>query len=106
MQVLSPLELKQRLDAGEKLRLIDVREPEEWQWCRIAGAELRPLSQAGQWIEQLAEGGGPYVFYCHHGRRSGQVCAYLAQRGRQDVYNLSGGIDRWSLQVDPAVPRY
>jgi rhodanese-related sulfurtransferase len=48
----------------------------------------------------------PTVFLCHHGIRSAQVCAYLSRQGFEKIYNLSGGIDRWSTEVDPSIPRY
>lgn len=106
IQTITPAELKRKLDAGEAIRLIDVREAQEWAHCRIEGAEWKPLSQARAWIGEIDPAGGPYVFYCHHGMRSGQVCMYLAQQGAQQAYNLTGGIDRWSLDVDNNVSRY
>ncbi|MCK6472746.1 MAG: hypothetical protein L6R28_13470 [Planctomycetes bacterium] len=106
IQTITPAELKRKIDAGEEIRLIDVREQQEWEHCRIEGAEWKPLSQARVWIGEIDPTGGPYVFYCHHGMRSGQVCMYLAQQGAQQAYNLTGGIDRWSLDVDSSVPRY
>ncbi|TAH34850.1 MAG: sulfurtransferase [Planctomycetota bacterium] len=106
MPSLDPLELKRRLDAGEKLRLIDVREAPEWSLCRLPGAEHYPMSRVQLWQAELAPEGGPYVLYCHHGMRSARLCQYFAQLGRTDVFDLAGGIDRWSQLVDPAVARY
>lgn len=103
---LHPVELKEKLDRGEKLRLIDVRELREWNHCRIEGAELLPLSEIESWMDQLDSQGGPYVIYCHHGVRSANVCYFLSERGVKNCINLSGGIDLWSKTVDPAVPLY
>lgn len=88
-------------------RLIDVREQEEWDICRIAGAELLPLSAFGALApDRLKEPAEPLLIYCHHGVRSRRVAHFLVQQGFADVANLSGGIEAWSLEVDPAVPRY
>lgn len=98
-------EVKTKQSAGEKFRLIDVREATEHRTCRIAGAELKPLGQIAQWMTDLnpAE---EIVLHCHHGGRSERACAFLAQQGFTNVKNLIGGIDAWSLKVDPSVPRY
>jgi len=101
---LTPQQLKERLDSGEKLRLIDVREPWEYNYNRIEGAELFPMSEISRWYNQL-DPDEEYVVYCHHGMRSMQVCQFLLQSGFENVKNLMGGIDAWS-DVDPAVPRY
>ncbi len=101
-----PEELKRRLDAGEEIRLIDVREQQEWDRCKIEGAELKPLSQAQTWASEMAKETGTRVFFCHHGMRSAQVCMYLSQLGSKDVINLSGGIDSWAKTVDPSVGTY
>jgi rhodanese-related sulfurtransferase len=104
---ITPRELKLRLDK-EKLCLIDCREPGEYQICRIEGAELIPMREipAGlQHIEAAADD-ADVVIYCHHGVRSLQVAYWLREQGVDNCTSLSGGIDRWSLEVDPAVPRY
>ena len=103
---ITPKELKTRLDQGEKLRLIDVREPDEWAFNRIAGAELIPLSQFQQRATNELSPEEDLVLYCHHGVRSGRAQGYLKAQGFTDVLNLTGGIDAWSLQVDPTVKRY
>jgi adenylyltransferase/sulfurtransferase len=103
---ISPLELKKRLDAAEKFRLIDVREPDEWAIAKIPTAELLPLSQfQNQGIHQLSPD-DDIVVYCHHGVRSGRVQAFLLAQGFARVTNLTGGIDAWVTQVDPTMPRY
>jgi len=101
----TPRDVKQRLDAGEDLTLIDVREPDEMMIAAIEGAEERPMSQARDWIDSLPKD-GELVVFCHHGGRSAQVAMALAQRGHTNVTNMSGGIDQWSEDVDPNVPRY
>ncbi|HEX6289247.1 MAG TPA: rhodanese-like domain-containing protein [Herpetosiphonaceae bacterium] len=101
----TPREIKQRLDAGEDLMLIDVREPEEVRIASVAQAEVYPLSQAAGWIDSLPKDRA-LVILCHHGSRSAQVAMALMQRGHSSVTNVSGGIDAWSQQVDPSVPRY
>jgi len=88
-------------------RLIDVREVEEYEIARIAGAELLPLSQ---WpaiaAEKLADPTRALLIHCHHGGRSGNATAYLLRNGYSDVTNVAGGIDAWSLEIDPSIPRY
>ena len=101
----TPAEIKARLDSGEALELIDVREREELAIAAIEGARVLPMSQAATWIDQLP-GDRELVIVCHHGMRSMQVAIALAQRGHQNVTNMTGGIDLWSTSVDPAVPRY
>jgi len=98
--------VKARLDQGETIRLIDVREPNEHAIAHIEGAELMPLSRAQSWINTLSPD-EEIVVFCHMGGRSQQVAQYLVnQLGFTNVANMVGGIDDWSLQVDPNVPRY
>jgi adenylyltransferase/sulfurtransferase len=104
--VITVEELKSRLDAGEKIRLIDVREQTEYGTAKIEGSELKPLGQIANWANELADKGEEIVLHCHHGMRSDRACQYLAAQGFTDVKNLIGGIDEWSLKVDPSVPRY
>ena len=103
---ITPQEVKRRLDAGEKLRLIDVREPFEFQQARIEGAELIPMRSVGQSLASLEGEENPIVVFCHHGMRSLQVVGWLRQQGVENCVSMSGGIDQWSLVVDPKVPRY
>jgi rhodanese-related sulfurtransferase len=103
---LSTDDVKAKLDAGETFRLIDVREPEEHATAQIAGAELLPLSQARDWIDTLPPD-AEIVFFCHHGGRSQQIAQYVtSQLGFRNVANMVGGIEEWSLRIDPQVPRY
>src|SRR4051794_25102067 len=98
-ETISPTELDERIKSGEALRLIDVREPVEYEIARIAGAELLPLSRFKEWAHGLNPEEKTVVI-CHHGIRSAQVCAMLAHGGFDKLYNLAGGIDRWSQEVD------
>jgi rhodanese-related sulfurtransferase len=91
---------------GEKFRLIDVREQEEWDAVRLEGAELIPLSQFQRLATGMLGPEDPIVLYCHHGMRSAQAQGYLKSQGYTNVLNLTGGIDAWSLQVDPSLKRY
>jgi rhodanese-related sulfurtransferase len=103
---ITPTELKGRLDAGEKLRLIDVREADEWAVARLPQAELIPLSQFQQRATAELSPDETVVLYCHHGMRSARAQGYLKAQGFDNVINLTGGIDAWAVQVDPAMKRY
>jgi len=103
---LTPQELHARLASGETLQLVDVRQPEEYQYCRIEGSELIPLGELAQRADEIADD-RPVVLICHHGVRSMQALAYLQHRhDRTNLLNLRGGIHAWSLSVDPTVPVY
>lgn len=102
---ISPAELDARRKSGERLRLIDVREPSEHEIARIEGAELLPLSRFEEWAGAL-DSDEETIVICHHGIRSAQVCLFFARQGHAKMINLVGGIDRWSLEVDGSVPRY
>jgi rhodanese-related sulfurtransferase len=100
-------ELKQLLTGAKPPRLVDVREPDEWEACRIPGAELIPLSQWPQSaLAKLADKDEPLLIQCHHGSRSARATAYLLDQGYKNVKNVAGGIDAWSIEIDPNVPRY
>ncbi len=104
---ISPSSLREAIDAGE-VALVDCREPAEHQIAHIAGSVLIPMNTVPmqlQQIETLAEA-KRVVVYCHHGMRSMSVVEWLRKQGVENCQSLSGGIDSWSLQVDPAVPRY
>lgn len=103
--VITPTELNERIKRGEQLSLIDVREPVEFEIARIEGADLLPMSRFNEWNGMLHRD-EEIVVMCHHGIRSAHVCYYLAQQGFEKVYNLTGGIDAWSMEVDRSVPRY
>ncbi|MCC3157606.1 rhodanese [Hymenobacter sp. 15J16-1T3B] len=103
---LTPEQLRDRLAAGETLQLVDVRQPEEFEYCRIEGSQLIPLGELARRTDEICED-QPVVLICHHGVRSMQALAYLQHRhGRQNLLNLRGGIHAWSVKVDPTVPVY
>jgi adenylyltransferase/sulfurtransferase len=103
----SAAEVRARLDRGERFLLLDVRDPEEAATARIEGSRLLPLAELAARIDELADWrGGTIVVHCHHGPRSARAAEFLLQQGFQGVENLVGGIEAWSLTVDPGVPRY
>lgn len=104
-ETITPAELYARLKGSEQLKLIDVREPVEHEIARIEGALLLPLSRFPEWAGTLNPD-DEIIFMCHHGIRSAQVCSFLAGQGFERLSNLAGGIDRWSSEIDPHVPRY
>ncbi len=103
---ITPTELKARLDKGKNFRLIDVREADEWAIAQLPQAELIPLSKFQQLALQELAPDETIILYCHHGMRSAKAQGFLKAQGYADVLNLTGGIDAWSLQVDPTVKRY
>lgn len=103
---IEPQLVKSRLDTGARMRLVDVREPFEHRQAHIEGAELIPMRTVPQSVESLRAGNEQVVVFCHHGVRSLQVAQWLRSQGLDDCASMAGGIDRWSLEIDPAVPRY
>jgi rhodanese-related sulfurtransferase len=105
---ITPEELKSKLEAGEQVCLIDVREPGEVSRCRIAAAEPIPMRAIPQSLAALKERATSrlVVLYCHHGIRSLQAAVWLRRQGLPSCLSLRGGIDQWSLTADPSVPRY
>ena len=95
------------LRARETL-LIDCREPAEFEFARIEGARLVPVSElaAGGMAGLEASRQGSIVVYCHHGVRSLWAAKWLRQNGFPCAQSIAGGIDAWSVEIDPAVPRY
>ena len=101
-----PADLKQFLAESETTPLLlDVREPWEFDKCRIEGSLLIPMRQVPTALEEL-EPDQATVVICHHGIRSRQVCFYLEQQGFSNVINLEGGVEAWAQDVDPDMPRY
>lgn len=100
-------ELKRRLDAGEAVHLLDVRQPAEHEIAALPGSQLVPLNQLVGRLEEVTPAAGvPVVVYCHHGVRSQHGAMALVRHGLREVYSLRGGIDAWSCEVDASVPRY
>jgi len=108
---ISAPELARRLQAGEPIQLVDVREDAELAQARLSHPVLHlPLSRSAAWIESLEtrlDPALPVAVLCHAGVRSWQFGCWLVQeRGYPQVWNLQGGIEAWSVEVDPSVPRY
>ena len=105
MTELSVEELRDLRARGEKLLLLDVRQPWEHEKARIGGDVLIPLNELPARLDELEQ--APLVVcYCHHGIRSLGAAAFLEGNGHARVASLAGGIDAWSQRIDPAVPRY
>ncbi|MEM6591521.1 MAG: rhodanese-like domain-containing protein [Cyanobacteria bacterium P01_H01_bin.119] len=101
--------LAQRIGEREPLQLIDVREPQELAIASVDGFDNLPLSEYAEWADTIAVRFDPEVetiVMCHHGMRSAQMCQWLIAQGFTQVKNLVGGIDSYSVVVDPSVPRY
>ncbi len=102
---LTPTELKVRLDQGEKLTILDVREPWEVAICALPGARHIPMREIPAHAEQLPRD-SDLVVVCHHGVRSQYVANFLERLGFERLHNLAGGIDAWAKDVEPAMAKY
>ena len=100
-------ELERRLEAGEELAIVDVREPHEWRICNLEehGAELVPMAQIPERTEELPAD-RPLVVHCRTGPRSHRAVEYLRSRGYENAVNLAGGIRAWAEEIDPEMPTY
>lgn len=85
--------------------LLDVREPWEFETCKIEGATLIPMNTIPARTEELDDD-AEIVCICHHGARSMSVAAFLERNGFSKTFNLTGGIHAWAVQVDSAMPKY
>jgi len=104
---IEPAEAGKQL-ASKQAVLLDVREPEEFAVAHLENSVLMPMQSIPaqlQQVEQMADENALLVL-CHHGVRSLQVVAWLRGQGIENCYSVAGGIDRWSRELDPAVPRY
>jgi adenylyltransferase/sulfurtransferase len=99
------VELKAKLDRGDDFKLIDVREPHEFQICRIPGSTLIPLGELPKHLNEL-DPSAEYVMHCKMGGRSAKAVDLMRQSGFKKVRNMTGGILAWSDKVDPTVPKY
>ncbi|MFN8005827.1 MAG: molybdopterin-synthase adenylyltransferase MoeB [Terriglobia bacterium] len=102
---ITPEELKARLDRGESPVILDVREPNEFQICRIPNSILIPLGQINARLDEL-DRNAEIVVHCKMGGRSAKAAAQLRKHGFKNVKNMVGGISRWAEKVDPSMPRY
>ena len=101
---MSPGDVAAMMQSKTSPRLIDVRTPEEWELARIHGATLNTEDLAQEMMHWPKD--TPIIFYCHFGQRSVDAASYFAGHGFSNVRSMTGGIDAWSLSVDPSVPRY
>ena len=101
----SPREVKDKLARGEKLFFVDVREKWEYDTSHIEGSELIPLREIPLNLARL-EAADEIVLFCHHGMRSLDATAWLRSQGVEGARSMAGGIDRWSAEIDPSIPRY
>jgi len=102
---ISARNLQTKLTEEIKPFLLDVREPHEFQFASIEGSVHIPLNQIPQRINEVKTEDGCVVI-CHHGMRSQQAANFLVHSGLSNIYNLSGGIDAWSVDCDNSVSRY
>ncbi len=101
-----PAQLKEMLDAGTPVLLVDVRENEEHAYCALPNSVHIPLGELITRAEEVEAGEALVVVYCHHGVRSISGAAFLLRAGLPNVASLAGGIDMWSQTIDAGVPRY
>jgi rhodanese-related sulfurtransferase len=105
-QITPPLLQQWLADSGRKPPLLlDVREPWEYQTCRIEGSTLVPMNAIAARVQDL-DPDSETVVICHHGARSYQVAMFLERSGFSRLYNLQGGVNAWADQVEPGMPRY
>jgi adenylyltransferase/sulfurtransferase len=105
VQRITPSGLQERLNSGEKIIIVDVRESEELEICSLPEIVHIPLSAIASDHTEL-DPGASYALLCHHGIRSAQAAGFLIQAGFQDVTNIEGGIERWAQEVDSTLQRY
>jgi rhodanese-related sulfurtransferase len=103
-ETIAPRELKDRLDAGDRPELLDVREPWEFKLARVEGSRLVPMGELAERVSEL-DPQAETVVICHHGTRSAHVTQALERAGFRKVLNLEGGLDAYA-DVDESVPRY
>lgn len=106
MEQITATELKKRMDAGDDIQLIDVRQPDEYEFAKIEGAKLIPLGEIVNRMDEINPN-RETVLHCKAGGRSAQAIEKLKQAGfKGDLKNLAGGITAWSNEVDPKIPKY
>lgn len=106
MQEITATELKKKMDNGDNIQLIDVRQPDEYAFAKIEGAKLIPLGEIIKKMDELDES-KEIIIQCKSGGRSGQAIMALRRAGfTGELKNLKGGITAWSNEVDPGIPKY
>jgi len=104
---ISVAELKKRLDAGEELVILDIREPHELRISKLNNTFHIPLADLADRLEELKDiKEKEIVIYCRSGRRSGIATTFMQEEGFRSVFNLKGGINAWSDEIDPSVQKY
>ena len=103
--VITPSNLKERLDSSDPPVVLDVREPEEVEIVAMPGALHVPLGDFARCIREF-DRNAAYVVVCHHGIRSAHAAAFMLESGFTTVLNLLGGLDAWAIEVDSSLPRY
>jgi rhodanese-related sulfurtransferase len=98
-------QVNEMLKKGEDFLFVDVRNPDEYAICSIKGTKLIPLGELGHRLKEIPKD-KLVVLHCHHGGRSTRAVNFLKSQGYTEVKNLEGGIDQWSLSIDPSVPQY
>ncbi len=99
--------VQQKLNAGESFLFLDCREPDEYATAKISAAKLMPMDEIPERISELeSHREQTIVVYCHHGGRSLRVARWLRNQGFSQAQSMAGGIDEWSQDIDPSVPRY
>jgi rhodanese-related sulfurtransferase len=101
---IDPQSLRNMLEEKQDFFFLDCREPQEYEVARIDGATLIPMSELARRVDEIPRN-KPVVVYCHHGMRSLNVALWLRSKSIE-AQSLAGGIDRWSAEIDPKVPRY
>ncbi len=105
MKSFYPKELKARLDAGEAIEIIDVRDEWELEVSKLDAAKHIPMDEILERLDEVPKD-RPVVFLCRSGSRSGRVADYLTSQGYTNTYNLEGGILQWASDIDPSLPRF
>lgn len=103
---ISPRELYRALENGQPVCLLDVRQPWENELASLPNSLLIPLNELAQRAKEIQPDKRTVIVYCHHGIRSLSAAGFLDRLGFENVKSLAGGIDAWSCEVDPNVPRY
>ena len=101
---ITPRELKERLDNGDDIYILDVREPHEYQICNLQGY-LIPVGDLPKRVNEL-DSSREIIAHCKMGGRSAKAVNFLRRSGFKKVYNLTGGITAWAEKIDPTMPKY
>jgi rhodanese-related sulfurtransferase len=102
---ITPREVKDLLAQNDKILFLDVREQWEYDTAHLAGSVLIPLREVPGNLQRI-ENSDQVIVFCHHGMRSLDAAAWLRSQGVESARSMTGGIDRWSTEIDPSVPRY